>query len=99
MNDKQSLSISDFLKKNLFAIISFLVVAGNVWIAYQLSPVVARIGQIEARAAALETRANIGEQYIPRFLSMEATMNGMDKRLERIENLLDRVYPSTFSSK
>ena len=92
MNGQEDTTVLGFIKKNLFPLISLLVVVGNVWIAYQLSPVLARIGQVEVRATALETRMNVDEAYIPRFISIESLLPQMDKRLERIESLLDRVY-------
>lgn len=92
MNGKEVGSVFQFVKRNVFQILGLLVLAGNVWIAYQLSPVVARIGALEVRATAMENRVNVDEQYIPRFLSMEAVVNSIDKRLGRIESLLDRIY-------
>lgn len=92
MNDKQDLSLVDFVKRNAFQIFGLLVVAGNVWIAYQLAPLVGRVSAIEVRAANIENRLNVDEQYIPRFVASEQKVSDMKEAIDRIESLLDRVY-------
>lgn len=91
MNVKENFSLLDFTKKNLFQFIGLLVLVLNMWLAYQLAPLVGRIQALEVRAGGIEDDLMGLPVIVNRFVVVESKVVEMDKKIDRIETKVDHL--------
>lgn len=61
----------------------------NVYIAIKLAPLAENINSVTTRVEAIEKRNTNMDLLVPRFIVVEAKVNDIQARVDRIENKVD----------
>lgn len=75
----------------LASLVSIVIVAANIYVAFKLAPVVENLNSITYRVQAIEDDRKVVPEYRAKVAVLEANYKGIDEHLKEIKDDVDTI--------